>query len=107
LSAYAVRFGILPAEDAAPPQGFSRHDESIRLGASNDAAPDRYGNGQGPDQLPLAGPGTPSAYPRSGYPSSGCSPAEPDSVSPDNTSVLHVPSCTQENAPCERVSNGR
>jgi len=38
-------------------------------------------------------PAAPSAHPRSGYPSPGCVPAEPDSVSPDATnlpeSVLH------------------
>jgi putative transposase len=32
-------------------------------------------------------PDAPSAHPRSGYPSSGCVPAEPDSVSPDNATI--------------------
>jgi hypothetical protein len=42
--------------------------------------------------------------PRSGYPSSGCSPAEPDSVSPDSSSVtldrpVHHPFHPEENTP--------
>lgn len=32
-------------------------------------------------------PDAPSAHPRSGYPSSGCVPAEPDSVSPDTVKI--------------------
>ena len=32
-------------------------------------------------------PNAPSAHPRSGYPSPGCVPAEPDSVSPDNVTI--------------------
>jgi len=46
-------------------------------------------------------PDAPSAHPRSGYPSPGCVPAEPDSVSPDchmiskSTSPQHQPSDTR------------
>ena len=36
-----------------------------------------------PQMFDLQKPDAPSAHPRSGYPSSGCVPAEPDSVSPD------------------------
>ncbi len=32
-------------------------------------------------------PDAPSAHPRSGYPSPGCVPAEPDSVSPNNVNI--------------------
>ena len=43
-------------------------------------------------------PGTASAFtpPRSGYPSPGCSSAEPDSVSPDSSILRSSPSSTQE-----------
>jgi hypothetical protein len=36
-------------------------------------------------------PDAPSAHPRSGYPSPGCVPAEPDSVSPDNATTPDLP----------------
>ena len=35
-----------------------------------------------PDKIPCQGLVSPEAHPRPGYPLSGCSPAEPDSVSP-------------------------
>jgi transposase len=48
-----------------------------------DKGPDGMHHHQGPaEMLP----------PRSEYPSSGCSPAEPDSVSPDSSSVIETPS---------------
>lgn len=37
--------------------------------------------------------------PRSGYPSSGCSPAEPESVSPDPSSIAHVDPLTPGDLP--------
>ena len=40
-----------------------------------------------------------STRPRSGYPSSGCVPAEPDSVSPDNSSVVHPVPLSKEQLP--------
>jgi hypothetical protein len=46
---------------------------------------------KGPDGSHHQGPAE-MLPPRSGYPLSGCSPAEPDSVSPDNSSVIDVPS---------------
>jgi hypothetical protein len=42
------------------------------------------------------GCGASSTRPRSGYPSSGCSPAEPDSVSPDTSSIVRVSPFHQE-----------
>ena len=35
-------------------------------------------------------PDAPSAHPRSGYPSPGCVPAEPDSVSPDIANLAEI-----------------
>jgi transposase len=46
---------------------------------------------KGPDGQHHQGPAE-MLPPRSEYPSSGCSPAEPDSVSPDTSSVIDVPS---------------
>jgi putative transposase len=40
-------------------------------------------------------PDAPSAHPRSGYPSPGCVPAEPDSVSPDNATITDSAPTTQ------------
>ncbi len=40
-------------------------------------------------------PDAPSAHPRSGYPSSGCVPAEPDSVSPNNATIPDPVPCQQ------------
>lgn len=54
--------------------------------------PDRnsQGNEKGPPKTDGSRkPDAPSAHPRSGYPSPGCVPAEPDSVSPDEPSLAH------------------
>jgi len=51
--------------------------------AKNKQTPDHKG-GQGSSQ------DAPLAHRRPGYPSSGCSPAEPDSVSPDATTVTEA-----------------
>jgi transposase len=89
-----------PAESAAAPQRFLRHgwtkesagegEEALEVmtcpaaatpqdSAQQNGPTGDVGRQQGPaDFLP----------PRSGYPSSGCSPAEPDSVSPDSTRVI-------------------
>jgi len=56
------------------PQDFRRHISGVRWLAMK-TAPDNY-HRQRPDAL--------SAHRRPGYPLSGCVPAEPDSVSPDN-----------------------
>jgi hypothetical protein len=56
------------------PQDFRRHISGVRYSAIA-KAPDNY-HRQRPDAL--------SAHRRPGYPLSGCVPAEPDSVSPDN-----------------------
>jgi transposase len=62
---------------AASPQGFRRHGSGVR-GREE----------KGPGDVCRQGPGASSTRPRSGYPSSGCSPAEPDSVSPDTESLV-------------------
>ena len=69
-----------PSSRSSMSEGFTRHDwtdEALR--ACNENSPAAYCATQGRDGLPP---------PRSGYPSSGCSSAEPDSVSPDNSSVV-------------------
>lgn len=58
-------------------EGFTRHGSGVRGGAENDLG-DSHRRG------PLAL----STRPRSGYPSSGCPSAEPDSVLPDASSVV-------------------
>jgi transposase len=70
-------------------EGFTRHGSGVRASAADS-------------------PGAPAAYqgctarstrPRSGYPSAGCSSAEPASVSPDGSSVARDSSSHQEHAP--------
>ena len=59
------------------PQDFQRHSSGVRLPEIKMASAN---NGrQRPDAL--------SAHRRPGYPLSGCVPAEPDSVSPDNATL--------------------
>lgn len=66
-------------------EGFGRHGAGVRGG--EEESPGRRG-----DQ----GSSTFSTRPRSGYPSSGCTSAEPDSVSPDVSSVVPHSSFSQE-----------
>jgi transposase len=61
---------------------FSRHRSGVR-GVADDRQQ------QSPGGIGRQGCGASSTRPRSGYPSSGCVPAEPDSVSPDTPSVVH------------------
>jgi len=66
----------------APPQssgqpGFSRHGSGVR-----------GGDEKSPSRADSRGSGASSTRPRSGYPSSGCSSAEPDSVSPDIPTIV-------------------
>jgi transposase len=78
LDDYARVVARAAQRDAAAPRGFERHD---RTKASCEARTPTAGDG--PADAP-----TPSSHllpPRSGYPSSGCSPAGPDSVSPNDT----------------------
>ena len=58
-------------------EGFTRHGSGVR-------EMDEKSPGRANDQ----GFGTFSTRPRSGYPSAGCSSAEPDSVSPDNSTLV-------------------
>jgi hypothetical protein len=57
---------------------FLRHGSGVRGGQEAES----------PGGTNHQGSGTSSTHPRSGYPSSGCSPAELDSVSPDTSSVI-------------------
>jgi hypothetical protein len=57
---------------------FSRHGSGVR-GMSEE---------EGPGGAGRPGSSTSSTRPRSDYPLSGCSPAEPDSVSPDSSTVI-------------------
>ncbi len=61
---------------------FPRHDWAKEYGQEVQKALPAAASGAGADILP----------PRSGYPLPGCSPAEPDSVSPDTSSVIRSPS---------------
>ena len=64
-------------------EGFERHDwtkEWSNSGQHEKRPDDRSLDRQGAADIPP---------PRSGYPLSGCSSAEPDSVSPDNSNVVH------------------
>jgi len=67
-----------PASDGR----FPRHGWAKECPAKKQDGPGSMGHRGTADTLP----------PRSGYPSSGCSPAEPDSVSPDPSSVVRPPS---------------
>jgi transposase len=76
----------LERKGPAAPQGFLRHGSGVPW---KDKAQDpARASGQG-----LASSGT---RPRSGYPSSGCSSAEPDSVSPDRSILRSSPPAPQE-----------
>lgn len=62
-------------------EGFERHDLGVR-GA------DEHDHKKGPDRSSDQGLSTCSTRPRSDYPSSGCSSAAPDSVSPDSSMLI-------------------
>ena len=65
--------------------GFFRHGSGVQWDAKKTAPGDK--NHQGP--------GHAIGAPEPGYPLSGCVPAEPDSVSPDNSSVSLLTNHTQ------------
>jgi hypothetical protein len=65
---------------------FPRHDWAKECPAKKQNGPGSAGHRGAADVLP----------PRPGYPSSGCSPAEPDSVSPDPSTVIRPSSSDQE-----------
>jgi hypothetical protein len=62
------------ADRSSMSEGLGRHDAGVRASAENEHSPGNMSR-QGRDER--------STRPRSDYPSSGCSSAEPDSVSPD------------------------
>lgn len=66
---------------AALPRSFSRHDSGVPCWR------EKPNPGQRSDQDSAAS----GTHPRSGYPSPGCASAEPDSVSPDQSTVLPLP----------------
>jgi transposase len=71
-------------------EGFTRHDSGVRGATENEHSPGSV-NCQGCDPNAAY-----STRPRSDYPLPGCSSAEPDSVSPDHSSVVPPPSFHQE-----------
>jgi transposase len=71
-------------------EGFTRHGSGVRGATENEHSPGSAGH-QSCDAR--------STRPRSGYPSAGCSSAEPASVSPDTSSVVPPSSFHQEKAP--------
>jgi transposase len=83
------------ARKAASGARFERHDWTEACsGAVQHNGPERLVASQGPaEMLP----------PRSGYPLPGCSPAEPDSVSPDTSSVIDP--CLSHHLKKENESN--
>jgi hypothetical protein len=77
LAEYRQWLGAALARSRASQAGFPRHGEGVRGVDKN-----------GPGKMSCQGFGASSTRPRSGYPSPGCSPAEPDSVSPDTSNVI-------------------
>ncbi|MFV2066967.1 MAG: IS21 family transposase [Pirellulales bacterium] len=77
LAEYREWLGAALARSRTSNMGFPRHGEGVR--GEDEKSPD--GRCQ-------QGPGAFSTRPRSGYPSPGCSPAEPGSVSPDTPTVI-------------------
>jgi transposase len=89
----AVVARAIRRQDSRPSvgEGLERHDSGVREG-------DEKSSGRRDGQSFHAF----STRPRSGYPSSGCSSAEPDSVSPDDSTVVpDVSSSTSEENPDE------
>jgi hypothetical protein len=66
-------------------EGFTRHSSGVR--GVDEKSPGRAND---PGWCAF------STRPRSGYPSSGCSSAEPESVSPDNSTLVPLPLIDQE-----------
>jgi hypothetical protein len=75
-------------------EGFTRHDSGVRWGCHDD-----HENEHSPSSASRQGCEASSTRPRSGYPSPGCSSAEPDSVSPDSLTIVPVSSFHQEPHP--------
>ena len=81
LSDYSTWLGETLSRPAVPGSGFRRHDEGVRGALKT----------EGPEGVDLRGLGAFSTRPRSAYPSPGCSPAEPDSVSADHSTLVPFP----------------
>ena len=64
-------------------EGFMRHDSGVRRLSENENE-----NEHSPSSASHQGCEASSTRPRSGYPSPGCSSAEPDSVSPDRSTLV-------------------
>ncbi len=86
VAAALERKGPLSRESQRQEDGFLRHGESV---------PWRI-NEERPGGVIRQGVGASGTRPRSGYPSPGCTAAEPDSVSPDLFTVPPVPTPPQE-----------
>jgi len=78
LADYAGVVAAALARKADSELRFLRHPSGVRGGPEEES----------PGSIGRQGSSTSSTRPRSDYPSSGCSPAEPDSVSPDSSSVV-------------------
>jgi hypothetical protein len=68
-------------------EGFTRHGSGVR-GTQQES----------PDSVNCRGFSTSSTRPRSGYPSPGCTSAEPGSVSPDRSTIVTTSSSQQEHS---------
>ena len=91
---------IRPMADSGAVVAAAIHRQESRSSMSEGL--ERHGSGvrgvheKSPDRANDLGIGTFSTRPRSGYPSPGCTSAEPGSVSPDNPTVVPPPSLDQE-----------
>jgi transposase len=68
-------------------EGFTRHGSGVRRAQQ-----------ESPDSMNCQGSSTSSTRPRSGYPSPGCTSAEPGSVSPDSSTIVTPSSFQQEHS---------
>jgi transposase len=80
-------------------EGFMRHGSGVR------SAEDQCTNEKSPSRAIDRGFSAFSTRPRSGYPSAGCSSAEPDSVSPDNSTLVQPRSFDQPLLPNQEPSH--
>ena len=95
----AARQDVLLAAYAAHPERFVRRPpsplplpEAVWINPPTRSSDDEKGL---PQAVGSRKPDAPSAHPRSGYPSPGCVPAEPDSVSPDPVIISQSGSAPQ------------
>jgi transposase len=88
LDDYARIVAAALERSAASPQGFGRHGSGVQWPPEKTQSPGAVNDGQG-----FAASLT---RPRSGYPSSSCTSAEPDSVLPDSSILRSAPPQQQE-----------